>query len=166
MLEREKSVIGQDRGIGMPEHAKKSAFVLRINLARFAIVVLGRSDHTKTSTITGFIQTRLKLYCLPNNRLHRALERLRAKTFRKFFRDGSDQFLGIHTALGRFGAHRITTDKAGGEFLRRRASAGVRFNKRFNLLETRGLQERANQLRIVKTKRNLVKSRRVAIEKR
>src|SRR6266404_1478498 len=33
MLEREKSVIGQDRGVGMAEYAKKSALMLRINVA-------------------------------------------------------------------------------------------------------------------------------------
>src|SRR2546430_17624456 len=57
MLEREQSVIGQDRGIVVAEHAKKSALVLRIKCARLAVVDFVRRDHTKTSTKTEFIQT-------------------------------------------------------------------------------------------------------------
>src|SRR5438067_8535327 len=65
MLKREKSVISQDGGVGMTEHAEKPALVLRINLLRWEIVdscsrdFVGvvRRDHTESSTKTRFIQT-------------------------------------------------------------------------------------------------------------
>jgi hypothetical protein len=50
MLEGEQSVIRQDRGVLVAEHAEKPAFVLRIHLSLGEIVVLVGSDHTKTST--------------------------------------------------------------------------------------------------------------------
>src|SRR5205807_7870230 len=49
MLEREESVVSQDRGVGMSEHAEKSAFMLRINLSRTEVVDSFWRDHTKTS---------------------------------------------------------------------------------------------------------------------
>src|SRR5438477_2418514 len=47
MLEREKTVIGQDRSVRMPEHAEKSALVLRINLPGVGVVGVVWSDHKK-----------------------------------------------------------------------------------------------------------------------
>jgi hypothetical protein len=38
MLECEKTVIGQDRGIRVPEHAEKTALVLRVNIPRLEVV--------------------------------------------------------------------------------------------------------------------------------
>src|SRR5205085_11616892 len=58
VLKREKTVVSQDRGVGMSEYAEKSALVLRINVARLGEVGVVRRDHTKTSTKTGFVQTR------------------------------------------------------------------------------------------------------------
>src|SRR5207302_8507585 len=56
MLKREKPVVSQNRGVGMSEHAEKSALVLRINLSRTEVVGSVWRDHTKTSTISEFIQ--------------------------------------------------------------------------------------------------------------
>ena len=58
MLEREKPVVGQNRRVGVAEHAEEAALVLRINLSRLGVVDWFWRDHTKTSTKSRFIQTR------------------------------------------------------------------------------------------------------------
>jgi len=47
MLKGEKTVVGQDRGVRMTEHAKKSALVLRV---RLALVRLGNVDFVQGHT--------------------------------------------------------------------------------------------------------------------
>src|SRR4029077_16646545 len=66
MWEREKSVVGQDRGIGMAKHAEKPALMLRkclafgwlrvVDLASCGLMRLVWRDHTKTSMKRQFIQ--------------------------------------------------------------------------------------------------------------
>jgi hypothetical protein len=45
MLKREKNVVGQDGGVGMSEHAEKSALMLRVNILRFEVVDVVRRGH-------------------------------------------------------------------------------------------------------------------------
>src|SRR5205807_3773308 len=47
MLEGEKTVVGQDGRVGMTEHAKKSALVLRVDVSRLEVVDVVRRGHKK-----------------------------------------------------------------------------------------------------------------------
>ena len=47
MLEGEKTIVGQNGCVGMTEHAKKSALVLRVNVSRLEVVGVVRRGHKK-----------------------------------------------------------------------------------------------------------------------
>src|SRR5207248_1113852 len=97
-------------------------------------------------------------------RPHRALDRCGAETFGDSLGNRFDQILGIHAALYRFCADWIALHQSSGEFQGGAAAARLGFRKQFDFVEAGVSYEFADQLRIVKTKRQLVKRRWVMIE--